>query len=226
MNNICPTMKMRNLTGLQNNLMKYMTAFAEAFKPAVRNYTLQFILLLFCILSGIQQTNAQGLAGSTIENAIDAGALEPGFSFSHSANNADNYGNEMLHNSSNDIYYKFKVTSTTKVNLSHCGSGFDTYMHLIDSTDQANYKSVDDGGGVACSGSTGYWEASMVVTLEPGTYYVVSEGYLLRTGNINTQISVPCLEPPVISAGSNLLCNGDSTLLTSTLQEHLLTPML
>ena len=73
--------------------------------------------------------------GANIGNPINAGTLIPGIPFSDTRNNspANGYGNDMGQ-LSDDIYYKFSLSSSTEVSISHCSSAFDTYMHLIAGT--------------------------------------------------------------------------------------------
>lgn len=124
-------------------------------------------------------------AGANISYAIDAGTFGGSGSYSNTLSNADDcLGNDMGQ-ASNDIYYKFNLTSTATVTLTHCGSGFDTYMHLLDA--YGNVITYNDDSSVSpCPGNQAYIQT----TLSAGTYYVVSEGYSTYTGNIVTNISV------------------------------------
>ncbi|MBK9462186.1 MAG: hypothetical protein IPN94_22890 [Sphingobacteriales bacterium] len=85
---------------------------------------------------------------------------------------------------SEDIYYQFTLSSAAIVNMSHCGSGFDTYMHLLNSA--GTLITSNDDNGVLCSGTA----SSLQQSLAAGTYYLVSEGFSSNAGNINTQISI------------------------------------
>ncbi len=64
---------------------------------------------------------------------------------------------------SDDIFYKFTIQNTAEVELSHCASGFDTYMHLLNS-DGTRHTSNDDNGPL-CTGV----RSSIKVTLPAGT---------------------------------------------------------
>jgi hypothetical protein len=94
---------------------------------------------------------------------------------------------------SNDVYYRFTLTTSGQVNISHCGSGMDTYLHLLDQS--GNQLAFNDDNGPLCTGLT----ASLSQALSAGTYYVVSEGYS-GNGYITTTISV---------AGSSGGCTPD-----------------
>lgn len=82
-----------------------------------------------------------------------------------------------------EIWYQFTLSAPTTVNLSHCGSPMDTYMHLLDA--QGNLVAYNDDLGPLCASIN----ASVVQLLPAGTYYVVSEGYGALTGSITTSIS-------------------------------------
>lgn len=98
---------------------------------------------------------------------------------------SDNY---TANNSSPDIWYQFTLAAATDIQIQHCGSGFDTYISLLDNV--GALIADNDDGGVLCAGSS----SSLVATLAAGTYYVVSEGFGTNTGTITTQINTidPC----------------------------------
>lgn len=124
-------------------------------------------------------------AGATMANAIDAGTITAGAGgFSDSRSNADACMGNEIGQYSNDIFYRFTLASTSVVRLSHCGSGFDTYMHLLDNT--GTPIATNDDNGPLCTGTA----ASIKTELPAGTYYLVSEGYSGNSGIINTSISV------------------------------------
>ncbi|MCJ8165966.1 DUF6443 domain-containing protein [Pontibacter sp. E15-1] len=125
--------------------------------------------------------------GATLSNPIVVGDLSAytatpyGRTLSNAT--ANGYGNE-YGQASDDIYYKFTLASQQEVLLSHCASGFDTYMHLLDVN--GNLVVSNDDGGPLCTGQT----SSIKRTLGAGTYYVVSEGYGSNSGSITTQLSL------------------------------------
>jgi hypothetical protein len=140
------------------------------------------LLLVGLIILSIK-TNAQ-CVGANMSNPIDIGTIGAGTNYSNTQNNSNTCFLNDIGQASMDIYYRFTITSTYVVNLSHCGSGFDTYMHLLNSSGGAITTSDDN--GPICSGAT----ASITQSLSAGTYYVVSEGYGSNSGNIITQISI------------------------------------
>lgn len=124
--------------------------------------------------------------GSGTTYAINAGVFSGSGSFTDTRNNADaclgnNYGQL-----SNDIFYKFTLTNSATVSLSHCGSSFDTYMYLLDQAGNLITFNDDSWTTGPCPGSQSYIQT----TLGAGTYYVVSEGYSTNTGSITTNISL------------------------------------
>jgi hypothetical protein len=122
-----------------------------------------------------------GTIGCTAYSNIQSNVINTGF--------CNDYGQ-----GSDDIYYQFTLSSAAIVNISHCGSGFDTYMHLLNSA--GTLVSSNDDNGPLCTGTA----ASLQVSLAAGTYYVVSEGFSTNSGNINTQIVIA---PPTLGTVSN-----------------------
>src|SRR5690606_25138433 len=117
--------------------------------------------------------------GANMGNAIDAGTLLPGGApFSDTRSNDDLLlGNDMGY-PSNDIYYKFTLNATSEVQLSHCGSAIDTYMHLLNSSGATLLANDDNYTTSPCPGL----QSHIRITLPAGTYYVVSEGYNTHAG--------------------------------------------
>lgn len=123
--------------------------------------------------------------GADIYNPIYAGNFSGSGSYTDTRSNADACLGNDIGQPSNDIYYQFTLAGESVVTLSHCGSGFDTYMHLLDgSGNLITYN--DDNSEPACPGTQSYIQ----MTLPAGTYYVVSEGYNTNVGNIVTNINV------------------------------------
>ncbi len=148
-------------------------------KQNLRIYVI--LLLSFCFkFKGYAQP-----VGATMYNPVNVGSLAVGSSYTNTKNNAtvNGYGNN-IGQASDDIFYKFVLNTAAKVNLSHCASGFDTYMHLLDAN--GNTIASNDDNGPLCSGV----KSSIVTTLLAGTSYVVSEGYGTNSGNITTSINI------------------------------------
>lgn len=72
---------------------------------------------------------------AVLNNPINLGTLIPGVPVSDTKNNStpNGYQNTMSQ-LSDDIYYKFTLSSSSEVSISHCSSNFDTYMHLLSSS--------------------------------------------------------------------------------------------
>jgi len=131
------------------------------------------------------QGGGAGAPGSGIAQAINAGTFSSSGNFSDTRSNANACLGNTLGQQSNDIFYKFNLTGTADVELLHCGSGFDTYIHLLDQWGtEITYN--DDSSLGPCPGSQAY----VKTTLSAGTYYVVSEGYSSNTGTIVTTVNV------------------------------------
>lgn len=95
--------------------------------------------------------------------------------------------------SSEDIFYRFIVQGSTNISISTCSSGFDTYLHILNSSGGA--VTYNDDNGPLCTGV----KASISTTLAAGTYYIVSEGYGGNSGTISFSVSltVQGVPPPV-----------------------------
>lgn len=141
-------------------------------------YLLRMILAITLCTSVLDSASAQQL-GANMFNAFNVGNLSS--PYSDNRHNAG-YGNSIGQPSA-DIYYTFTISNSMKVNISHCGSAFDTYMHLLSSN--GTTIATNDDNGPLCSGL----QSSIQRQLSPGTYYVVSEGYNYNSGYITTTIS-------------------------------------
>lgn len=126
--------------------------------------------------------------GANMSNPIVAGTYSGGSHTYTDTRSNSGYGND-YGQASEDIFYKFTIQATTQIDISHCSSGFDTYVHLLDGN--GNLLAVNDDNGPLCSGLT----ASIRTTLAAGTYYVVSEGYGSNSGSITTTFNLVVEEP-------------------------------
>ncbi|MEI9942915.1 MAG: DUF6443 domain-containing protein [Chitinophagaceae bacterium] len=143
----------------------------------IRVFALSLLLMLLQPFISLAQPT-----GATISNPIIMGTYGAGtFTYNDTRNNspANNFGNE-IGNSSPDIFYRFTIQGpvSAAVIISHCGSDFDTYLHLLNSSGGSLY--TNDDNGPLCATNL----ASISVTLPPGTYYIVSEGSMSNTGNL------------------------------------------
>jgi len=132
------------------------------------------------------QGSGQAAAGSGMAGAIDMGTFSGTGTFSDSRSNTDACLGNNLGQPSNDIFYRFVLTGTSTIELMHCGSGFDTYMHLLDQWGSVITFNDDNYTSPVCPGNQAYIQT----TLPAGTYYVVSEGFSTASGVISTTINV------------------------------------
>lgn len=148
-----------------------------------------------------------------MSNPIVMGTYAAGTYTYTDARNNSSYGND-YGQASADIYYKFTVQGTTQISISTCGSGWDTYLHLLNSSGSSLI--YNDDNGAACSGLT----ASIVIpsgqttitSLVAGTYYIVAEGYSSNTGTISlaVNLTVQSSTPPVYDT-RNFIRTWDAT---------------
>ena len=131
-------------------------------------YTIVGSIIISVLLS--LSSSAQPI-GANMSNPLNAGTF-PGNPYSYTKNNspANGYLND-IGNPSTDIYYKITITRAGLVRASHCSSTFDTYMFLLNS--QGVIVASNDDGNY-CSG---YFQAAINEQVEPGVYYIVSEGW-------------------------------------------------
>ncbi|MBC7387837.1 MAG: VCBS repeat-containing protein [Opitutaceae bacterium] len=112
-----------------------------------------------------------------INNNVGVGTC---FSFLDFKNNAACFGNDYVGQPSDDIYYKFTLSSTQTVTISNCTSElYDSYVSLLDANG-AFIVSNDDGPGC-----TQTYQSFLQRSLNAGTYYIVQEGYSTNSGYIN-----------------------------------------
>ncbi|WP_460586560.1 DUF6443 domain-containing protein, partial [Hymenobacter arcticus] len=144
-------------------------------------------------------------AGAGLARAIDAGLLACGSSYTDTQNNnpgncfGNNYdaaknSNNFNGQRSDDVYYKFTLPGREQVSIRGCELGYPTYLHLLDSSGQwivSNY-----GNGPLCSSS---YSPSLQLTLESGTYYVVTEGVSSSTWNLKTTITTAIIGQPLLT---------------------------
>ncbi len=130
-------------------------------------------------------TRIQGwVDGDNREHPIIVGAFNDDFWYSDTKNTAE-FTNQFTDRSPNDVFYQFTINQKMNVVISHCGSGLsDTYMTLLNHSGEYIDDNDDDDNG-ECSSSL---HSFLRITLDAGTYYVVSEGYS-SSGNITTMIT-------------------------------------
>ena len=86
-----------------------------------------YAIFLFFIFQSAE-SRAQG-AGTNYFDPIYVGNMYPGSSYSDLRNNDSSNGfSNNIGQPSNDIWYIFSINSGATVNISHCGTGMDTYI--------------------------------------------------------------------------------------------------
>ena len=147
-------------------------------------------------------------SGATLSNPLFAGILDcTGYSNTMSNVAGACIGDDLAagtNQPSEDIFYFFNLSNANNfnaiVNMSHCGSGFDTYLHLL--TSAGGLIVENDDNGPLCGGTA----SSIQATLAPGFYYLVSEGFGSNSGNINTQIQIAPITGTGSIAGLTAVC--------------------
>jgi len=122
--------------------------------------------------------------GSNRSNPINVGAF-PRAEYSDTRNNSsgNGYGNDMGQ-ISDDIYYKINVTVPGELEVATCMSTMDTYIHVLD--DNGNAIASNDDNDMCAN----YYQSFLRINVNPGTYYVVTEGWYNRTGDIRVYINL------------------------------------
>lgn len=145
--------------------------------------------------------------GNSISSAITAGKFGEcgGNSFRDNRNLLQSSLGNTYGNSSNEVYYKFNVSSSTQINIETCSSTFSTKLYLLDSggTLLASSTPLNCNNGQIPTGS-------LVSNLSSGVYYVIIEelngGSL---GNLNLKItSEPTGPAPIGDAVSTAIDIG------------------
>lgn len=141
------------------------------------------------------------------------------FPFTASISNAAGSGFTNAYSGTNnqtsaDIFYRFTTgPCASQIEISSCGSPFDTYVHLLNASG-TNLSSNDD-NGVLCSGSAG----SLRFSVTPNTtYFAVFEGFGAATGTISVSINQVNTSPTatITAGGATTFCQGGSVLLTAS----------
>lgn len=114
-----------------------------------------------------------------------------------------------------DIFFRFTTgPCTDSIRISTCGSNFDSYIHLLNSS--GTWITSNDDNGPLCTGT----RASLKQLVSPNTtYYLVAEGYSTGTGSIVltiNEVDNPIFTPSISAGGPTTFCAGGSVTLTAT----------
>jgi hypothetical protein len=117
--------------------------------------------------------------------------------------------------SSPDVFYRFATGACVdSLVISTCGSGFDTYLHLLNATGTQLFSNDDN--GPSCTGTS----SSLKVAVLPNTtYFVVVEGYGSSLGAFSLSISPidnPIATASISAAGPLSFCAGGSVELSAS----------
>ena len=121
---------------------------------------------------------------NNMQNPIDMGTFGAPFQYTDTKNSND-YTNEYNGRPTNDIFYKFTLTTALTVTIKHCGSFGDTYLSLLNSEGTLIAYNDNYSGPGSCSNTS---QAYLSLLLPVGIYYIVSEGYS-SNGNIQTTVT-------------------------------------
>ena len=103
-----------------------------------------------------------------------------------------------------DVWYQVTPCGNL-MNVSLCGSGFDTYLHILDAG--GNSIGFNDDSGPLCAGT-----ASSITNfaVTPGaTYYIVVEGWSTSVGTYAINVTQVDNESPVIATNADIDANND-----------------
>lgn len=120
-----------------------------------------------------------GPIGDKFDTAIDAGTYDGGFLFTDTRDTSgytDYTGHTPYPGTpANDVFYKFTLTRSMDLKVSHCGSVLtDTYLSILDADGALLYSNDNYTGEDQCR-SPGN-ALIKVDDLPAGTYYIISEG--------------------------------------------------
>ena len=140
--------------------------------------------LYYVALSDSMGPSRSSSTGDDMQNPIVAGSYSTDFYYRNSQNTyffTHKYGRSTM-----DVFHRFELTVSMNVTVTHEDSEItDTYMYLLDSNGTLIALNDDYSGEGHCSNTRHSFIRSQ---LPPGTYYIVSEGYLLN-GNITVNIT-------------------------------------
>jgi hypothetical protein len=170
------------------------------------------IILFLFVLTVFANAKAQ----NTMSTAVDIGSKSVAFTYTNTLNTnnyTDDYTTAKGGRSAKDVYYKFTLTRPMAITISHCESELsDTYLHLLNALG-TRIAYNDDGGSACAPDGSRRLRSFLEITLAPGTYYIVSEGFS-QNGNITTAVTGKL---PTDVVYFDLGSKSDAFTLTSTL---------
>ena len=140
--------------------------------------------LYYVALSDSMGPSRSSSTGDDMQNPIVAGSYSTDFYYRNSQNTyffTHKYGRSTM-----DVFHRFELTVSMNVTVTHEDSEItDTYMYLLDSNGTLIEENNNYSGEGHCSSTL---HSFIRRQLQPGTYYIVSEGYILN-GNITVNIT-------------------------------------
>lgn len=135
--------------------------------------------------------------GNGLANAIPV----TGLFFTDTVNTGSCYGNNSPLRSGNDVFYVIPGDSCVGgITVSLCGSSYDTYLYVMDSSNTTIIASNDDFCGL---------QSSVTFTPDAGsTYIVVVEPYGSGSGTLATTVTRTYLTPTVSHSFTSPSCQG------------------
>ena len=151
--------------------------------------TMYYRCIVTCGVSAVSSTVTVNVAtptGDVLADPIAIGSLPYSNTINNSAANCWTNAYTGLNNqSSPDIFFTYTATCNGTLNISLCGSPFDTYVHLLNNAG-INITSNDDNGPLCAGTASSIVYGSMTAG---ATYYIVIEGYSTNTGNITLNVT-------------------------------------
>lgn len=138
--------------------------------------------------------------GDSVQTAINI----PGLPYTDSQSTDLCFTNTVA-NPSNDVFYQFISTNgcTASLDISLCGSSYDTYLRVFDVNMVELYSNDDD---------CGLQSQLLGVPVSLGdTLYIVVEGYASNNGMYTMNITENIINAPVVFSQTDVLCGGQST---------------
>jgi hypothetical protein len=144
--------------------------------------------------------------GLSIGYNADLGTLNPGNSITRSGSTVG-YSN-VYGNGSPDYVYRVYISGATTLTVNTCGCGWDSYLHVLDASD--NRLAYDDD---ACGGASS--QISGLSIPSAGYYYIVVDGWSTDhsgsyTLNISSTGGTTTLTGGTVSIGSTSVSSGSS----------------
>lgn len=160
---------------------------------SICRYRVVILLLLF----GLGNTNLYAQSGTSIYDAMDI-AISP-CNYTHFTDYQNNtYSSNSYGQPSGEIWYTFTISEARYIDISLCGSDFDTYLTVIDPYYNVIASNDDDwstcGGGIT---------SSIYSYFPAGTYYIIAEGSGYATGNIYLSFGTYGSGTPSVGADAN-----------------------